>query len=96
MEKEGIQAVYGLPAVVKQGLISKYQSVEEYYLTLYRAGAEYYKSFVSKDKIAKKRYEDLRLFFAEELESLGVDDGLDIVDLVWGDFDEDLVRVKYQ
>ena len=95
MAKDGIKAINGLPDEIKQRIIEKYGSLEKYYTLLYKHGSDYYNAFVSKDEAGKAKYEDLRFVLAHELEDYGVIDGLDIVDEVWGDFDEDLLTSKY-
>ena len=94
MAKDGIKAINGLPDEIKKRLINKYGSLEKYYAELYKYGGEYYNAFVSKDEAVKSKYEDFRFKLAHELEDYGVKDGLDIVDDIWGDFDEDLFTYK--
>lgn len=91
MAKEGLKAINGLPDEIKQKLIEKYGSLEKYYAKLYKYGNDYYNTFISKSEVGKSKYENLRFELAHELEDFGVMDGLDIVDEIWGDFDEDLL-----
>lgn len=91
MTKEGIKAINGLSDEIKQKLIEKYGSLEKYYAKLYKYGNDYYYAYTSKDQVVRSKYENLRYELAHELEVFGVMDGLDIVDVIWGDFDEDLL-----
>ena len=85
-----------IPESVKQKISEKYGSVEAYYNMLYKIGAQYYSAFKTHDDQLKSNIENQRLDLAEELESFGLEDGLDVIDSIWGDFDEDLFKVLYK
>ncbi len=94
--KQGQRILQTIPETVKQKISEKYGSVEAYYNMLYKIGEQYYIAFKTHDDLLKSKIEKQRLDLAEELESFGLEDGLDIVDPIWGDFDEDMFKALYK
>lgn len=85
---EGQRILTNLPAEVKDRIISKYGSLQYYYDTIVKLTDSYYKAFMTHDERGKAAYEDARFRYAQELESWGVIDGLDVFDAISGDADQ--------
>ena len=85
---EGQKILNSLSMEVKEKLVAKYGSLQLYYDNIVEMNKSYYRAFLSHDEQMKARYEKVRFDYAQELESWGVIDGLDVFDAIAGDGDE--------
>lgn len=85
---EGQRILTNLSEEVKDHIISKYGSLQVYYDTIVKLTDSYYKAFMTHGERRKAAYEEARFRYAQELESWGVVDGLDVFDEISGDADQ--------
>ena len=77
---------------IKEQIASKYGSVDKFYNIVYTLSSQYFNAFMSKNKEVVNTIETKRFEIAQELEAMGVVDGLAIYDAISGDFDEQYVK----
>lgn len=89
---EGKKILNSLDDNIKEQIASKYGSVDKFYNIVYTLSSQYFNAFMSKNKVVVNTIETKRFEIAQELEAMGVVDGLTIYDAISGDFDEQYVK----
>lgn len=89
--KEGMQNLLKVPDNIKDQLINRYGSLEEYYFEIWYNRHEHYTAYKMKNSKVVQEKDNEYYDFENEIENLGMVDGSDIIQPISDDHSEMIV-----
>jgi hypothetical protein len=90
--REGEKSLQGLPANVRQNIIKKYASIEDYYFKIFYNRHLHYIAFKAKDSDSVDQLNEELNGMQDELEEFGASDGHAITTEISSDFSENVSK----